>query len=219
MKFTATLKKHINLKFKYMNMAFGRKPFQLLDVGAGNQSASKTKVVFPNCEYHGLDMDRNTNYIKEDFMLMNNFYELDLTKLDLSAVPDNYFDYINMAHVIEHLENGDKVLPLLISKLKKNGYFYIEYPGAKSLNLPSMYDTLNFYDDKTHKRVYSVSELTEIFKTNNCTIIESGTRRNWYYILAMPFRMIHSFVTIRKIRGNIFWDITGFAEYLFVKKN
>lgn len=202
-----------------MNKALGTKPFQLLDVGAGNRSASKTKQVFPYCEYHGLDMDRNTNYINEDFLLMKNFYELDLTKLDLSSIPDTYFDYINMAHVIEHLENGDEVLPILITKLKHSGYFYIEYPSAKSLSLPSMFDTLNFYDDKTHKRIYSVPELTTIFKNNNCTILESGTRRNWYYILAMPFRILHSYLTIGKLRGNIFWDITGFAEYLFVQKN
>lgn len=36
-----------------------------------------------------------------------------------------------MAHVIEHLFNGDEVIPLLLTKLKSKGYFYIEYPGQK----------------------------------------------------------------------------------------
>jgi 2-polyprenyl-3-methyl-5-hydroxy-6-metoxy-1,4-benzoquinol methylase len=59
----------------------------------------------------------------EDFKRMKGFYEVDLTKLEYSVVPDNYFDGIVMAHVIEHLHNGDEVLPGLIKKLKPGGYF------------------------------------------------------------------------------------------------
>jgi SAM-dependent methyltransferase len=216
--FKSAIQRLVNIKFNFISKSFGNRKFVLLDVGAGNQSASKTMKAFPNCEYYGLDIDRDTNYINEDFGSMKSFYELDLTKLDLSSIPDNYFDYINMAHVIEHLHNGDLVLPLLTNKLKKGGYFYIEYPGKKSLSLPSMYGTLNFNDDPTHVRVYSVSELKLIFEKTGCEIISSGTRRNWYYILAMPFRLVQSVIQIGKIRANVFWDILGFAEYLYVCK-
>ncbi len=214
----ASIKRNVNVKFKHMNLAYRDTAFKLLDVGAGNQSASKTKTVFPNCLYYGLDLDRNTNYNKDDFNLMEEFYELDLTKLDLDLIPDNYFDYINMAHVIEHLHNGEKVLPILLGKLKPAGFFYIEYPGARSLTLPSMYDTLNFHDDPTHVRLYSIKELKEIFIDNNCQVIKSGIRRNWFYIIAIPIRSIFSIIHIGKLRGNIFWDILGFAEFLFVQK-
>ena len=213
-----TLKKLVNPKFQHINRAFGDSHFKLLDVGAGNRSASRTKAVFPNCEYYGLDMDKNTDYTEEDFTLMKDFYELDLTKLDYSSIPDNYFDYINMAHVIEHLHNGDAVLPLLIKKLKLNGYFYIEYPGAKSLKLPSMYGTLNFHDDPTHVRVYSVEELKPLFVANGCDVLQSGIRRNWFYIIATPARVFISLLQIGKIRANVFWDLMGFAEFLFVRK-
>lgn len=213
------LRRIVNTKFHHIDKSNKPSDFKILDVGAGNQSASKIKKLFPSCEYHGLDLNRDTNYINSDFEVMYAFYELDLTKLELSVVPNNYFDYINMSHVIEHLHNGDFVLPLLISKLKSGGYFYIEYPGRKSLNLPSMYDTLNFYDDSTHVRVYSTAELRPIFESNNCQIISMGTRRNWYYIIALPLRVISSLIQVGKIRGNVFWDLLGFAEYLYVKKN
>ncbi|MBK7762227.1 MAG: class I SAM-dependent methyltransferase [Bacteroidetes bacterium] len=216
--FYRTIKKTINTKFQYICKVITEDKFNLLDVGAGNQSASKTKAVFPNCQYYGLDIDKNTNYNNNDFNLMENFYELDLTKLDYQIIPDNFFDYINMAHVIEHLHNGDLVIPLLLEKLKSNGYFYIEYPGKKSLNLPSMHGTLNFYDDPTHVRLYSINELSKIFQSHNCSIISFGVRRNWYYILLMPFRVIHALIFTGKLRGNLFWDIFGFAEYLFIKK-
>jgi len=208
----------INFKFSFMKRAFGNRPFKLLDIGTGNHSASKTTKLFPVCEYYGVDLNRDYNNSEIDFKKMKEFYELDLTNLKYDIIPDNYFDGIWMSHVIEHLHNGDKVLPLLLKKLKKGGFFYIEYPGKKSTTLPSMRGTLNFKDDLTHVRLYSIPELKKIFQTNNCEVIASGTRRNWYYILAMPVRMLIDLIKRGHLEGNIFWDLLGFAEYWWVKK-
>jgi SAM-dependent methyltransferase len=213
------IKKIVNFKFSFMQRSFGSKPFRLLDVGAGNHSASRIVSLFPACEYHGLDMDKSYNNSEEDFALMKDFYALDLTALDYHIVPDQHFDGIWMAHVIEHLYNGDKVLPGLLQKLKRGGYFYIEYPGKKSTALPSMKGTLNFKDDPTHVRLYSVPELSAIFEANGCRVIRSGTRRNWFYILSFPLRAIISLLQHGYVQGNVFWDIMGFAEYLYVQKN
>ncbi len=212
------IKKRINFKHSFIRRSIGKVEFALLDVGAGNHSASKITSLFPNCVYYGLDLNKEYSNSKEDFAVMKDFYELDLTKLDYAKVPDNFFDMIVMTHVIEHLHNGDEVLPLLLKKLKVGGKFFIEYPGIKSTKLPSMHGTLNYYDDPTHVRIYSVEELSKIFLANNCEVIEKGTRRNWYYIFLMPVRIVDSLVRIRKLQGNIFWDLLGFAEYLYVKK-
>jgi SAM-dependent methyltransferase len=219
MNFTRRVKATINFKFSFLKRSFGNKSFRLLDVGAGNYSASRIHAIFPKCIYYGLDMDKSYNNTEEDFSLMKDFYELDLTKLDYSIVPENFFDGIWMAHVIEHLHNGDEVVSKLLLKLKPGGYFYIEYPGNKSTRLPSMHGSLNFYDDTTHVRIYSVKELSKVFSENNCTVIKSGTRRNWYYIAGMPVKIIASVIKGKKLQGNIFWDLLGFAEYLYVRKN
>ena len=202
-----------------MKRSFGKNNFRLLDVGAGNHSASKIKNVFPHCEYHGVDLERDYNNDPEDFEKMDAFYEMDLTKLEMDAIPNNYFDGIWMVHVIEHLFNGDDVIRRLLPKLKSGGYLYIEYPGKKSTTLPSMYGTLNFYDDNTHVRVYSVEELKGLFTSMNCRVIRSGIRRNIWFIMAMPFRIILSLIRGKKLQGNIFWDVLGFAEYVWVKKD
>ena len=212
------IKKKVNFKFHFIHKSFGQRSFKLLDVGAGNHSAYRITKLFPQCEYHGLDIDKTYNNSQADFEAMKNFYELDLTKLDYSVVPDNYFDGIWMAHVIEHLHNGDMVVPELIKKLKSDGYFYIEYPGQKSMRLPSMRGTLNFKDDPSHVRVYSVAELKKIFEANGCAVLQSGIRRNWYYIIGMPVRIICSLFKNKTLIGNIFWDLLGFAEFLWVKK-
>lgn len=218
MNIVRNIKSSINFKFKFMKRSFGKRSFKLLDIGTGNHSASRTTRLFPACEYYGLDMSRNYNNDDNDFKAMKGFYELDLTKLNFDTIPDNFFDGIWMSHVIEHLHNGDIVLPLLLKKLKRNGFFYVEYPGKKSTTLPSMRETLNFKDDPTHVRVYSVPELKKIFMDNDCKVLDGGTRRNWFYILAMPLRMVIAFVKKGHLQGNIFWDLLGFAEYLWVKK-
>lgn len=207
-----------NMKFRYLRKSFGRKPFRLLDIGSGNHSASRITGLFPNCEYYGVDLDKNYNNSEEDFKSMKGFYEQDLTQLNYSAIPDNYFHGIWMVHVIEHLYNGDLVIQGLMPKLVEGGYMYIEYPGQKSKGLPSMHGSLNFYDDETHVRVYSVQELKNIFEKNGFKVIEGATRRNWYYLLGMPFRILGRWVRGKKLIGNIFWDLLGFAEYIYVKK-
>jgi SAM-dependent methyltransferase len=212
------IKSVANFKFSFLRKSFGNKQFKLLDVGAGNHSASRIMALFPSCEYYGLDMNKDYNNSDADFALMKGFYEVDLTLLDYSSIPDNYFDGIWMAHVVEHLYNGDKVVPLLIKKLKPGGYFYIEYPGIKSTKLPSMRGSLNFRDDSSHVRLYTVPELKSIFEENGCLFISGGTRRNWFYIFAMPVRIVYSLVKRGHLEGNLFWDLLGFAEFLYVRK-
>ena len=207
-----------NSKFSFLRRSFGNKPFILLDIGAGNHSASKMHFLFPNCSYYGVDLNKHYNNSREDFDVMKGFYEMDLTKLEFAVIPDNFFDGIWIAHVIEHLYNGDEVIKGLVPKLKKGGYMYIEYPGKKSIKLPSMYGTLNFYDDDTHVRLYSVPELRNLLEQNNCAVLKSGTRRNLYFIAAMPFRIIGNWLRRKKLIGNIFWDLLGFAEFIYVQK-
>lgn len=206
-------------KFIYLKRAFGNKPFRLLDIGAGNHSATKAKTVFKNCEYHGVDREKDYNNTGDDFKQMDAFYEMDLTRLDFSSIPNNYFDALLMVHVIEHLYNGDEVIKSLLSKLKSGSYIYIEYPGKKSTRLPSMPGTLNFKDDDTHVRVYSVKELSALLETNGCKVLKGGVRRNIWFMMAMPFKIIKCWVTGKKLQGNIFWDVLGFAEYVWARKN
>lgn len=206
-------------KFYYLNKSVGNKIFRLLDVGAGNHSPSKTVGLFPNCEYYGLDLNKDYNYNKQDEIALKGFYEMDLTKLQFDEIPDNYFDHINMAHIIEHLFNGDIVITELIKKLRSGGHIYIEYPGTKSTKLPSMYGTLNFYDDDTHVRVYSYKEISNLLRENGFTILSAGQRRSWFYISVMPFRLLSYILRGKKPVGNIFWDLLGFAEYVYARKN
>jgi SAM-dependent methyltransferase len=210
--------KGANSKFLFLKKSFGKRPFKLLDVGAGNHSASKTVSLLPACSYYGVDLNKDYNNSQEDFEVMKGFYEMDLTRLEFGTIPDHYFDGIWIVHVIEHLFNGDQVIEGLLQKLKPGGFMYVEYPGQRSTRLPSMNGTLNFYDDDTHVRIYSVAELGHLFQKMNCRVLKRGTRRNGYFILATPFRMAGHWLKGKKLIGNIFWDLLGFAEFVYVQK-
>lgn len=204
-------------KFRYMKKAMGNRPFRLLDVGSGNHSPAKASWLFPRVEYHGLDLDQQ-GYSPEDRQAMKKFFQLDLSQLDYSTIEDQAYDYINMSHIIEHLSQGEQVLAKLAPKLKSGGYLYIEYPGEKSTRLPSRPGTLNFHDDPTHVRVYSIPLITRVLREQGFEIIDSGQRKSWAYILAMPWQILKYKARGQSVPGPIFWDWMGFAEFVFARK-
>lgn len=206
-------------KFKKIGKYMDNKKFSILDIGCGNNSAIRTKKRFPECKYYGLDLSKNYNNDSSNFELMENFYELDLTTLNYTTIPDNSFDVINMSHVIEHLYNGDKVVKLLIPKLKKNGIIYIEFPSFRSTKLPSMKGSLNFFDDSTHIRIFTLKELYNLLLINNFTIIEGSVRRDLINIFLIPYRILKCLIRWEKPSGYIFWDLLGFADYVIAKRN
>ena len=154
-----------------MRKSFADKPFKLLDVGAGNHSASRITSLFTQCEYYGLDLDKSYNNDEYDFDVMKGFYELDLTKLNFAVVPDEYFDGIWMAHVIEHLYNGDEVVKGLLKKLKPGGYFIFSVPNLSSLHNRVLF-SLGFQPTSVrvigpHVRGYAYNDMPKFLEFNN----------------------------------------------------
>ncbi|MCG8412355.1 MAG: class I SAM-dependent methyltransferase [Bacteroidales bacterium] len=125
-----------------------------------------TKKYYPNCTYHGVDIVDDYYNDDNDRKSMDKLFLMDLTELKFDQLNDNAYDVIIMSHIIEHLHNGDKVIEGILSKLKPNGLLYVEYPSVKSVNLPSMRETLNFFDDPTHCRLYDVKEIYNLMMKN-----------------------------------------------------
>jgi 2-polyprenyl-3-methyl-5-hydroxy-6-metoxy-1,4-benzoquinol methylase len=190
----------------------------MLDVGCGNHSATLTMRWFPSCRYYGVDSRRDYDNDRSDYEAMAAFYELDLTLLDFSPIPDGRFDVLMMTHVIEHLHNGDLVLAGLLPKIKPGGLAYIEFPSERSTRLPSKKGTLNFYDDKTHARIYTPAEVERVFTDGGWRVLRSGRRRDWLRIITMPAAMVKSKLDLGYVAGSVFWDLLGFAEYVLAEK-
>jgi len=202
------------LKKKFKNYS----NFAILDIGCGNHAATLAKTHFPNCIYYGVDRD-NYNNNEQDFKKMKEFFKLDLTELNFEKIPDNLVDVIYMSHVLEHLPNGISVIKKLLPKLKKNGYLYLEYPGMRSTILPhAPAETLNFFDDNTHIKVYSIKKIQKVLELNNMKLLNSGIRHFIRYIFFFPIRLFLDILIFHHISGGLFWDILGFSEFLLFKK-
>ena len=208
------------VKFDLLDKWISKNHVKILDVGCGNHSASKTKKYYPNCIYYGLDRDKNYNNDVADFKAMEKFYEVDISRNSnkLEVLPNNFFDCIILSHVIEHLINGQDIILHLLSKLKKGGVIYIEFPSQRSLYLPSMKGTLNFYDDLTHKKTYQIKEIERLLKSKSFSIVKSGTRRSPKRILFLSIYLLGSLINLGYISGHVFWDILGFANYIIAQK-
>ena len=193
---------------------------KILDVGCGNHSASRTKRYYPNCKYYGLDKDKNYKNTPEDFKAMEDFYEIDLdSNLEgLNIVPNDFFDYIILSHAIEHFKNGEDILLHLFPKLKKRGIIYIETPSPRSIRLPNLKIGLNFYSDSTHIKVYPLNDIKSFLKKNGFLIIKSGTRRSLKRIIFLPIYIFGSLLRLKRIDAGIFYDISGFANYIIASK-
>jgi hypothetical protein len=199
-------------RFVDIHRRFGGRPFRLLDVGAGNHSASVTKSWFPGCHYAGIDRERNYHNDAADFAAMDEFFELDLTKLQFDAIPDASYDVLLLAHVIEHLVNGDEVLRRLVPKIRPGGMIYVEFPGPRSLRLPSRKGTLNFHDDDTHVRLFDAREVAGILERCGLRILRARTRRDLRGILLLPVFALRAKRKHGYVPGGIFWDLFGFAD-------
>lgn len=192
----------------------------ILDVGCGNHSPTMTKYWFPRSSYYGLDVQVYNND-ENDLSAMSGFYQCDLQKGDLSILPDCSFDVIIMGHVIEHLTNGEQVIAALATKLKPGGQLYIECPSERSLRLPSAVDSLCFYDDPSHLRLYSLKELTRACEEAGLVVLRSSLRRDttWAILgILMAWKHVSALIHHGKLYGPALWDLLGFAHFVLAER-
>lgn len=213
-------------RFRFFYPEYKDHAVTILDIGCGNHSPSITKKWFGKCDYYGVDRGEY-NIDKGDIVLMKEFYRIDLEKNPekLDEIPDEFFDIIIFNHVIEHLTNGMDVLSELVKKLKKGGKIYIEFPSVKSLSLPSVKNfpsffsgTINFCDDSTHVRLYSLLDVANHLLSREFKILKGGTRRDVGMMIMSPFIIIYCLIRHREFSVSALWGVTGFAQYIYAEK-
>ncbi len=208
-------------RLKRFRKALAGKEFKLLDVGVAHDSVFITKRWFPQCQYYGLDFT-------DKFLLpaeregIEQFYIANLDKDSLDNIPDAFFDVIVMAHVIEHLQNGLEAVDKLCRKLKPGGYFYLEFPSPRSLNLPQTTSQgMHFCDEPTHVKLYHFIDVANVLLRNGFWNIKGGRRRDLQRMMLAPLTFplqLFTLVTKGKLHGLGLWDWAGFADFVYGEK-
>ena len=105
------------------------KAINVLDVGCGARSSEITRNSIAVKRFDGVD-NQVWHGDEKSYENIDNFYQLDLEKDNLSEVQDSFYDLVVLSHVIEHIKNGEQVIERLSKKLKVGGLIYIETPPS-----------------------------------------------------------------------------------------
>lgn len=157
------LSKFINISYFHyincLNSVKKKEGVNILDLGCGNgHLISSLSEMFPNFNFIGVDIvqnneqSQNIRMIKEDII-----YYLESNDM-------NIFSLIIMNDVIEHFCFNDieKVLNILINRMKYNSILYLQFP-----NMSSPFGLRNFYGDPTHLSALSDKKLEKLLSKYN----------------------------------------------------
>jgi SAM-dependent methyltransferase len=171
--------------------------------------------------YHGVDV-ADYNIDCDDKRLMDAFTLVQTNGGGYETIEQDYYDYIILNHVIEHMADPLPTVSRLCSCLRKGGYIYIAFPSTKSLSLPPAKGTLNFCDDPTHVYVPCIREIANILLRSGVSVCYGGRTRDWLrFILGIPLLLIQviNWLVGRKLSARGVWFVLGFESVVIgVKK-
>lgn len=131
---------------------------KVLDVGCG---AGYLGEIFKKngCYVVGIESDYDRARVAEK--VLDKLIIDDIENIEDLDYPDNYFDVIVLADILEHLKSPDTVLIRLRKYLNKDGYIVISLPNIARIDirLKLLCGNFNYEDtgilDKTHLRFFT----------------------------------------------------------------
>lgn len=148
------------------------KDMNILDIGCGcGAMLGYLKGLYPNIKTYGIEIEEKAaefaRYMSDEVL------SGDVEKLEFPW-EDEFFDYVIMGDVLEHLRRPDYVLSRLKRHIKKGGHIIVSISNVKhySVILPLLLDDKFTYSDAgildtTHLKMYTATEIKRL-------ITESG---------------------------------------------
>lgn len=150
--------------------------FSVLEVGCscgGTLLALKSR--YPKCRLHGIELEEGPASIARHIAQVTN---VDVEKgIDY---PSDFFTYIIVGDVFEHLHNPEKVLRDLRRCLKKNGRIITSIPNVMHISVVRslLEGNWTYTDagilDRTHLRFFTAKEIIRLMAKTGFKILQMG---------------------------------------------
>lgn len=156
-----------NIRFDMIGMIDQEhdQPMRILEVGCGTGATLlKIKDVYPQAELFGIELNEAAAGIAATFAHVKaSDIEQDLD------FPDNYFDYVIFADVLEHLYDPWRVVKHIRKYISDRGKLLVSVPNVMHFSLirSLLHGRWEYADsgllDRTHLRFFTLHELTQMF--------------------------------------------------------
>ena len=138
----------------------------VLELGCGlGATAAKIKYLYPNSQVYGVDI------CDEVIEIANSFAEVQQADVENFDWPwqENFFDYVVMGDVLEHLRYPDRILQKLHKLVKNGGHIILSMPNVMhySVMIPLLTEGIFPYAsegilDTTHLKMYTKKEIEKL---------------------------------------------------------
>lgn len=193
----------------------------LLDVATSNgETLGHMVELRPDLQYHAVDLAPPDPGALPPGTV---FETCDVLRQPL-PVDDNTLDMVTVMHLIEHLPDTKHLFGELARVIKPGGWLYLEFPHAKTLDLPSAPKdadgralfTMNFHDDPTHLHVPDTAEVVKQLEHVGFTLVASGTSRNWLFFVA--YLVYYCYAGKGRPRCTAHAHYRGWSAYVALRK-
>jgi SAM-dependent methyltransferase len=191
---------------------------RVLDVGCGNNSPAYFKSIRPDLYYVGLDIG-DYNQRADSVRSADEYVVVPVADFNPSiARMAGTFDAVVSSHNIEHCDDPDRTLEVMMAALKPGGRLFMAFPTEASVRFPHRHGTLNFYDDPTHKTVPSFAGLCERMSAAGFYLDVAMRRyRPLRYVLAGLRNEIPSLLRQQVLFGT--WALYGFESIIWATRS
>lgn len=150
----------------------------VLDVGCATGFLGEYLVNEKNCKVFGVDISEQSIKLASNRNCYERLFCIDLNNYNNELFGyTNFFDYIVMGDILEHLLNPELILSKFKSYLKKDGIIIVSLPnishGSIKLNLlKNRFEyTENGLLDNTHIKFYTLKNIIDLMSRQNLEIL------------------------------------------------
>jgi len=179
----------------------------VLDIGCGNGNFLNYLQKFGDAEIFGTELEGQSAQRAQNLSKLH----LKIGKLEELDFQSDFFDFISLIHVFEHLETPNKTLSIIDKILKPTGYLLIVIPNIDSIQSRIFKSHWLHLDPPRHLFFLKPKDLKKIMFYRGYELVYE----KHFFIEQNPFGFIQSILnTISKRRDLLYEYLKGNKKYV-----